>query len=150
MGTAALMDKRRAERAAVVNHRQPAPPSSGVGTELKRILNWMSLGASSGCACKEHARVMDANGSAWCKSNLGLICLWLWQEKEKRHLWSLRIAWDVFRAIVKQTVAYLGKTPLVRLFVRLAWDLDQIVFMFASRGVVRLAIYLARSRNGDS
>jgi len=66
-------------------------PTGGVGTELKKLLSWFGQYAAEGCNCQKHADTMDANGIAWCETNVDQIIGWLSEEAAKRSVlgWSL-------------------------------------------------------------
>jgi hypothetical protein len=61
-------------------------PSSGPGTELKKVLGRIGITAKSTCSCNARARQMDALGSEWCEANLNTIVGWLREEAAKRGL----------------------------------------------------------------
>lgn len=48
----------------------------GVGTELKKMLEWFA--PDGGCpACKQKAAMMDKKGVDWCRENVDIIVNWL-------------------------------------------------------------------------
>jgi hypothetical protein len=49
---------------------QQVPQVGGVGTELTKLLSWMSE-PTTACACKALAAKMDAMGPEWCDSHSG-------------------------------------------------------------------------------
>lgn len=62
-------------------------PSSGPGTELKKLLGRIGIKASPTCSCNRRAREMDSHGIQWCRDNLDLIAgEWLAGEAKKRKL----------------------------------------------------------------
>ena len=62
------------------------PPTSGPGTELKKLLKTIGIEAKPGCACNKRAQTMDVNGCDWCAENLDTISSWLQEEAQKRGL----------------------------------------------------------------
>ena len=64
---------------------KPAP-TSGPGTELKKILSLVGITATPDCACNKRAKIMDTNGCDWCEQNLDMIVGWLREEATKRKL----------------------------------------------------------------
>lgn len=66
---------------------QSAPvTTSGVGTELKKLLHRFGITASGKCACEQRATEMDAKGIDWCEANKKLIEGWLREEARARRL----------------------------------------------------------------
>jgi hypothetical protein len=61
-------------------------PTSGAGTELKKLLKLVGITASPNCSCNARARTMDDKGILWCKNNQELIVSWLKEEASKRRL----------------------------------------------------------------
>lgn len=61
-------------------------PSSGPGTELKKLLGRIGITASPTCGCTARARQMDALGCEWCEANVDTIVGWLREEAAKRKL----------------------------------------------------------------
>jgi len=61
-------------------------PSSGPGTELKKLLGRIGITASPTCSCNARARQMDALGCEWCEQNTDTITGWLREEAAKRRL----------------------------------------------------------------
>ena len=61
-------------------------PSSGPGTELKKLLGRIGITASPTCGCTAKARQMDALGCEWCEANVDTIVGWLREEAAKRSL----------------------------------------------------------------
>ena len=61
-------------------------PSSGPGTELKKLLGRIGITASPTCSCNARARQMDAFGCEWCEQNTDTITGWLREEAAKRRL----------------------------------------------------------------
>lgn len=62
------------------------PPTSGAGTELKKLLSRIGITATPTCSCNKRARTMDENGIAWCEENIETIVGWLREEAAKRKL----------------------------------------------------------------
>ncbi len=75
--------------------------TGGPGTELAGLLSWWGIGAEASCACKAHARQMDAAGPDWCESNTETIVGWLKEEADRRGL--LFISW-LARAMVRKAI----------------------------------------------
>jgi len=61
-------------------------PSSGPGTELKKLLKWIGITSSPTCSCNAHARTMDEWGVKKCSPNIPEIVGWLREEAAKRKL----------------------------------------------------------------
>lgn len=61
-------------------------PTSGAGTELKKLLSSIGITATPNCSCNARAADMDRNGVEWCESNIDTIVEWLREEAEKRGL----------------------------------------------------------------
>lgn len=62
-------------------------PSSGPGTELKKLLGRIGITATPTCSCNRRAKEMDSHGIEWCRDNLDLIAGdWLAGEAKKRKL----------------------------------------------------------------
>jgi len=64
--------------------------SSGVGTELKKLLSYIGIRATPNCSCNQKAKVMDKKGIEWCEENEKIILDWLEEEAKKRRLPFLR------------------------------------------------------------
>ena len=69
---------------------QSLAPTSGPGTELKKLLKtWLRIEASPTCSCNARARRMDveeARAPGWCEAHLDEIVGWLREEATKRKL----------------------------------------------------------------
>ena len=68
--------------------RKPAP-SSGPGTELKKLLKSVGIEAKPDCSCNERAQLMDQNEvrePGWCEAHIEEISGWLQEEAQKRGL----------------------------------------------------------------
>jgi hypothetical protein len=80
------------------------PPTSGPGTELKKLLKTIGIEAKPGCKCNKRAQTMDEKGCDWCAENLDTISSWLQEEAERRNLpyvpsaGKLLIKWAISRA----------------------------------------------------
>lgn len=61
-------------------------PTSGAGTELKKLLSAVGITATPNCSCNARAADMDRNGIEWCEANIDTIVGWLREEAEKRGL----------------------------------------------------------------
>jgi hypothetical protein len=59
---------------------------NGPGAELSKLLSRLGISASDNCPCKERAREMDRQGTAWCRENMATILGWLREEAERRGL----------------------------------------------------------------
>jgi len=70
----------------------PAPPASGPGTELKKLLAKVGITATPDCACNARAAEMDRQGVEWCEANLDTIVGWLREQAEARGLPFLDLA----------------------------------------------------------
>jgi hypothetical protein len=71
---------------------QPAPPSHGPGTELKKLLARVGIVATDSCPCNARAAEMDARGCEWCEANIETIVGWLREQAEARGLPFLDVA----------------------------------------------------------
>jgi hypothetical protein len=78
-----------------------AAPTSGPGTELKKILSRVGITATPNCSCNARAATMDANGCDWCEANINTIVGWLREEATKRGLPFVDMAG---RLIVKRAI----------------------------------------------
>lgn len=68
----------------IVNGPEQKPPNRGPGTELKRLLSWGGIYASTKCQCGEIARKMDEGGPDWCRENMQTIIGSMESESKKR------------------------------------------------------------------
>lgn len=73
------------ERKAGKEAPQPAP-TSGPGTELKKLLATIGIKPTPTCACNARARTMDERGCDWCEENIDTIVGWLREEATNRKL----------------------------------------------------------------
>ena len=77
-------------RARVKPQATPPAPTSGPGTELKKLLKtWLRIEASPTCSCNARAKRMDteeAREPGWCEAHLDEIVGWLREEATKRKL----------------------------------------------------------------
>lgn len=67
----------------------PPAPTSGPGTELKKLLKKVGITATPNCSCNARARRMDeeeAKEPGWCEAHLDEIVGWLREEATKRGL----------------------------------------------------------------
>lgn len=121
----------------------PSPPVvRGVGTELQQLLQWCSLGNSSGCRCKEHAAQMDTAGPQWCRRHLSEIVGWLEQERLKQQLTGPMICYRIIRhQVVRGWSWWVGYWSTWRNSAT-CLRLESACFRFCARGLVRLAIRL--------
>ena len=65
---------------------RPTAPTSGPGTELKKLLKKIGITATPNCSCNARARTMDERGADWCEANIEEIVGWLREEATKRGL----------------------------------------------------------------
>jgi peroxiredoxin len=79
-----------------------AGPSSGPGTELKRILARFGVEATPDCPCDARAAEMDRRGSGWCEQNIDTILGWLEAEASRRGMVYVR--W-LARFVVRRAIA---------------------------------------------
>jgi hypothetical protein len=71
----------------------PAPmPTSGPGTELKKLLAKVGITATPDCSCNARAAEMDRQGVEWCEANIDTIVGWLREQATARGLPFLDIA----------------------------------------------------------
>lgn len=84
--------KRQAEAAAQNAPTTPLPPTSGAGTELKKLLAKVGIKSTPTCSCNTRARIMDEKGIQWCKDNTDMILGWLREEATKRNLPFIDVA----------------------------------------------------------
>lgn len=82
--------------------RDKYSPSSGPGTELKKLLKMIGITATPNCQCNQRAKVMDERGCDWCRDNIETICDWLKEESEKRGMLFVRSA---ARMVVKRAIS---------------------------------------------
>jgi hypothetical protein len=82
---------------------EPAPtPTSGPGTELKKLLGRVGITATPDCSCNARAAEMDRQGVEWCETNTDTIVGWLREQAEARGLPFLDVAG---RLLVKRAIA---------------------------------------------
>ena len=67
-------------------------PSTGPGTELKKLLKMIGITATPNCQCNQRAKVMDERGCDWCEENIETICEWLKEEANKRGMLFVKTA----------------------------------------------------------
>ena len=58
----------------------------GVGTELKALLSIIGINSVPNCTCNARAKIMNENGTEWCKNNKDEILSWMKEEADKRGL----------------------------------------------------------------
>jgi hypothetical protein len=155
VGIRELREEKRRRRIASPAPEAPTPEVPGVGTSLKRILGWLSLGLTGGCKCKERSASLNERGPDWARQNVSLIVDWLWEEKQRQHLSS----WEIARAACSGWCSYLWRVlrershqlGLLILPLPARNKLDLWTFRVFSRAIVRLAIFLARrNKSGHS
>lgn len=61
-------------------------PTSGPGTELKKLLSKIGIKASENCSCNKRAKIMDVWGADQCEEKIDEIVGWLKEEATKRKL----------------------------------------------------------------
>lgn len=61
-------------------------PKDGPGTELKKMLAWLGITATEGCACNARAAAMNLMGADACEERLEEIVGWLREEANRRRL----------------------------------------------------------------
>ena len=82
---------------------KPTPtPTSGPGTELKKLLSKIGIKATPNCSCNKRAALMDTNGIEWCENNIDTIVGWLKEEANKRNLPFIDVAG---RILVKRAIS---------------------------------------------
>jgi hypothetical protein len=95
--------------------QQPPGPTSGPGTELKKLLKLVGITATPNCSCNARAKRMDQEGCEWCEAHLDEIVGWLREEATKRKLPFLDAAGRVLvrRAIsnARKEAARAGGSP---------------------------------------
>ena len=64
----------------------PAVPTSGPGTELKKILARVGIVATDSCPCNARAAEMDANGCDWVEADMSTVVGWLREQATARGL----------------------------------------------------------------
>ena len=93
---------------------QPPAPTSGPGTELKKLLKRVGITASPTCSCNARARTMDeeeAREPGWCEAHLDEIVGWLREEATKRGLPFVDMAG---RVLVKRAISNARKAEARR------------------------------------
>jgi hypothetical protein len=81
---------------------EPATPTSGPGTELKKLFALAGIVATDSCSCNARAAEMDRQGVEWCEANTDTIVGWLREQAEARGLPFLDVAG---RLLVKRAIA---------------------------------------------
>jgi hypothetical protein len=76
-------------------------PTSGPGTELKKILARVGIVATDSCPCNARAAEMDANGCDWVEANISTVVGWL---REQAHARGLPFLDAAGRALVRVAV----------------------------------------------
>jgi hypothetical protein len=91
-----------------------APPTSGPGVELKKLLKRVGITASPTCSCNACACRMDeeeAKEPGWCEAHLDEIVGWLREEATKRGLPFVDMAG---RVLVKRAISNARKAEARR------------------------------------
>ena len=81
--------------------QQPPAPTSGPGTELKKLLKKIGITTKPGCACNKRAQYMDKMGPDWCDQNMDQIVGWLKEEHARQ-----KVAIPFVDAAVRLLVKY--------------------------------------------
>lgn len=90
----------------------------GVGTELKKLLEWFGQYTDAGCSCMKHAAIMDTNGVRWCEDNVDTIVGWLAEEASKMKVLGFSMDkvpgfdWSA-RQVVHRAIVSAKKKPLI-------------------------------------
>lgn len=103
----------------------------GPGGHLKRICEAFGQEMTAKCGCSNHASQMDRNGADWCRQNVGLIVGWLDEERQRRGLSCLGLAWCLVRRLPGAASRVPGVTYRA---------IDRRLFRFAAALLVRWAI----------
>jgi hypothetical protein len=90
------------EVAAFNSLREKYSPSSGPGTELKKLLKMIGITATPNCQCNQRAKVMDERGCDWCEENIETICEWLREESNKRGMLFVK---SVVKLFVRRAIS---------------------------------------------
>ena len=86
---------------AAVSSDPPAAPTSGPGTELKKILARVGIVATDSCPCNARAAEMDRQGCDWVEANMATVVGWLREQATARGLPFMDVAG---RALVRVAV----------------------------------------------
>lgn len=62
------------------------PFENGPGTELKKMLAKIGIEATPNCTCNAKAKIMNFQGTQWCRDNLETVVGWLREEAQSRGL----------------------------------------------------------------
>lgn len=69
--------------------------TTGPGGHLQKLINRLGFRPVAGCKCKKRAAIMDKNGPAWCRKNIGTIIGWLKEEHIRARAAGLtRVPWN--------------------------------------------------------
>jgi hypothetical protein len=71
---------------AIAPEEPEAVPTSGPGTELKKILARVGIVATPDCSCNAYAMLMNANGCDWVEANMATVVGWLREQATARGL----------------------------------------------------------------
>jgi hypothetical protein len=77
-------------------------PTSGPGTELKKLLSKIGITSTPTCSCNARAKKMDEWGSEECEKRIDEIVGWLKEEANKRGLPFIEIAGKI---LVKRAIS---------------------------------------------
>ena len=86
---------------AVDKTREKKYPEEGPGTELKKLLGFIGIQATSNCSCNKKALIMNDWGCDVCMNNIEHILDWLREEASKRKLPFIR---SLAKILVKQAI----------------------------------------------
>lgn len=71
---------------------QNSLPTSGVGTELKKLLHWFRIHDEEKCDCKQKAVIMNIWGPDRCLQEIDTIVNWLEEAAKLRNIIFIRMA----------------------------------------------------------
>ena len=79
-------------------------PTSGPGTELKKLFARFRFRPVKGCGCNRIAAQMDRQGPAWCRANLDKLVSQIFQEAKKRKLPLTRFSRPAIKAFARRAI----------------------------------------------
>lgn len=87
---------------------KPKPANlKGPGDHLQKLISRLGFRPVAGCKCRQRAELMDRNGTAWCRKNIGTIIGWLKEEHVRSKAAGLtRMPWNhlAARAVVELAI----------------------------------------------
>lgn len=87
---------------------KPKPANlKGPGWHLRTLISRLGFRPVAGCKCRQRAELMDRNGTAWCRKNIGTIIGWLKEEHVRSKAAGLtRMPWNhlAARAVVELAI----------------------------------------------